>query len=123
MGEQLPIPGATAPGNAAKSPRTKPPKGELPGYRETIAAFNDAYTEAYGARPTWGMKQGAMLKRLLRQHGAEEVQRRIGVLFGRGLDWPQPPYTFGVLVSQFDRLVGAGPVRRGVKPSDVLGKP
>lgn len=116
-------PGVSKPGGAKRRAR---PEG-TPGFRETVATFTTAYARAYdGAKPTWGAKQGAMMKALLKQHGAEEVQRRIAVLFDRGLDWPRPPYTLAVLVAQFDRLVGTAPAanaRGGVRPSDVLGRP
>jgi hypothetical protein len=89
----------------------------------TVSAFHDAYVKAYSARPTWGAKQIGMVKRLVKQHGADEVQKRIALLFDAGLGkWPEPPYTVGVLVSQFDRLVVAVKSPQRVRPSDVLGK-
>lgn len=86
-----------------------------------IDAFDRAFTDAYGARPTWGAKQCAQLKRLLSAHGLDEVLRRMGLLFGGALSWPPAPYDLGVLVLQFDRLV-APTSGRGVRPSDVLGR-
>lgn len=127
--EQPSIPGIDTPGAPARGKvrRTRQKRaGEpeaAPGHKETVAAFNAAYVKAYGARPTWGPKQGAMMKRLLAQHGPEEVQRRIELLFGGAIDWPRPPYDLGVLVSQFDRLVAPTVAKPGrVRPSDVLGK-
>jgi hypothetical protein len=59
----------------------------------------------------------------VKEHGLDEVKRRIGILFERGLGrWPEPPYTIGVLSSQFDRLVATVTPRAGIRPSDVLGK-
>lgn len=111
--------GATA--HSRKRPKRAGAPGDTPGLKVTVSAFHDAYVKAYDARPTWGAKQIGMVKRLVKQHGADEVQRRIAVLFETGLGkWPEPPYTIAVLVSQFDRLVG---VKTGARrPSDVLGK-
>lgn len=82
-----------------------------------IAVFDAAYREAYGAGATWGAKQSAQLKRLIVAHGADEVTRRIGVLFSGMLDWPRPPYDLNALVSHFDRLVG---VSSRARPSEIL---
>ena len=97
--------------------------GDVTGVKEAIATFHDAFVKAYGAKPSWGVKRAAMMKRLVKEHGLDEVKRRIAVLFERGLGrWPEPPYTIGVLSSQFDRLVATVTPTRGVRPSDVLGK-
>lgn len=127
--EQPSIPGIDTPSDGARAtPARKRQKragatGDTPGLKVTVSAFHDAYVKAYDARPTWGAKQIGMIKRLVKQHGAEEVQRRIGALFSVGLGkWPEPPYTVGVLVSQFDRLVAVKSAPQHVRPSDVLGK-
>lgn len=127
--EQPSIPGIDTPSTGARPTpaRTRQKRAgkpeAVPGYKATVAAFDAAYVKAYGARPTWGLKQGGMMKRLLAQHGPEEVQRRIELLFGGAVDWPRPPYDLGVLVSQFDRLVAPTVAKPGrVRPSDVLGK-
>lgn len=91
---------------------------KVEGYSETIADFHERFVKAYGSKPTWGPGQGKQLKRLLVAHGAAEVQRRIRILFEQPPRWLQPPFSFGTLVSNFDRLamaVVAGPTqgRRG----------
>lgn len=78
------------------------------GYQPTVDAFHVRYSAAYGgAKPTWGAKQGAMLKRLLKAHGADEVQRRIAVLFDSPPTWLKGPYDIGTLAQHFDKLVAA----------------
>lgn len=135
MGNRSPVPeqpyipgiataadGAGDPAQSRKRQKRPGKPEETPGLKATIAAFDAAYRAAYSARPTWGGKQGAMMKRLVKAHGAEEVQRRIALLFEGVLTWPQPPYDLGVLVAQFDRLVASARSSARVRPSDVLGK-
>jgi len=88
--------------NDALSPE-KPAK--LEGYRETTDAFQNRYEAAYEAKPTWGAREGAQLKRLLAAHGATEVQSRIERLFSSPPRWIDPPFTFMTLVRHFDSLV------------------
>lgn len=84
-----------------------------PGYAATIAAFDAAYAAQTGSKPTWGAKQGAMVKRLIAAHGAAETQARIARLFAGAIAaWCHPPYDLGTLVQHFDKLadVTAPPV-------------
>jgi hypothetical protein len=74
------------------------------GYHETIAAFDTAYRQAYSQKPTWGGPEFANVKRLLAQHGADEVQRRIGILFSAPPAFLKPPHDFKTLVNHFDKL-------------------
>lgn len=115
VGEEVPTEGKKA--RAGRHTKTAGPTVKV-----VISAFHDAYVKAYDARPTWGAKPTAMLKRLVAQHGVDECLKRLRVLFERGLDWPKPPYTVNIFVANFDRLVGnVAPATRGVRPSDVLG--
>lgn len=91
-----------------------------PGHAETIALFDQRFTEAYGAKPSWGGKQGKLVSALLKRHGAEEVQARIARLFDGELDWPAPPYDLGTLVAHFDKLVGGGGPRRELTPNEIF---
>jgi hypothetical protein len=109
-GENVP----TLPGLGIDEPGVAIPIGEL---QHAIDRFDRYYRDAYGTRPTWGAKQGAMLKRLLSAHGLDEVLARMERLF-RGIDWPKPPYDLGVLVAQFDRLVGDIKPRK-LSPSEI----
>jgi len=124
--EQTSIPGIATTGDrrTRKTRQRRAGKPEAtPGLKLTIAAFDAAYRAAYNARPTWGAKQAAMVKRLVKAHGSDEVIVRIGRLFDGALSWPPAPYDVGVLVAQFDRLVaGAVKSTTRVRPSDVLGK-
>ena len=46
-----------------------------------VDAFDSAYAAAYESKPSWGPKQGAMVKALLKSQTAPEVIRRIGIMF------------------------------------------
>jgi hypothetical protein len=107
----------------AISPTTRRPG--VPGYTETIDVFHRRYLAAYGQPPTWRAAEGSNLKRLLAAHGAEEVQRRIAILFESPPRWLTPPFSFGTLVANFDRLVvanvqGPGGKRGGLTPGEIL---
>ena len=84
-----------------------------PDHAAFIAAFQAAYQEATGSKPTWGAKEGAMVKRLLKAHGREELERRMRVMF----DWPAgmfpvtTPPTLAMLAQHVDTFV-ALPARR-----------
>lgn len=124
--EQTSIPGIATPSGPTprrtRQKRAGKPEG-TPGLKEAIATFHDAYVQAYGSKPSWGVSRASMMKRLVKEHGLEEVKKRIDLLFTVGLGrWPDPPYTLGVLVSQFDRLVAVVKSSQRVRPSDVLGK-
>jgi hypothetical protein len=84
-------------------------------HAETVRAFNDRYVAAYGVGPTWGERQGKQVKRLLKAHGAAEVQRRIGILFDFPPDWLTPPFDVGTLEQHFDKL--AVPSRQPARAS------
>lgn len=128
--EQPSIPGIDTPSDGARPAPVKTRRkragapSDTPGFKTTVSAFHDAYVKAYASRPTWGGKQLGSLKRLVKQHGAEEVQKRIALLFERGIDFPRPPWDVAALVVAFDRLVAnASPQKpQRVRPSDVLGK-
>lgn len=89
---------------AAATPKAARDKAEVEGLRPTIAAFDAAYRAKTGVAPTWGAKQTAMLKPLVKAHGAAEVQRRIEILFTAPPRWLRGPHDLGTLVSQFDKL-------------------
>lgn len=78
-----------------------------PGYAETVELFYSRFQFAYGSKPSWGQKQGAQIKNLLKSHGATEVQRRIAILFDSPPSWLKPPFDLGTLVQHFDKLVVA----------------
>lgn len=70
-----------------------------------MAAFHDAYLAQNGVAPTWGAKQAGQIKRLVSAHGAEEVQRRIAILFGgQGPAFIAAPFDVGTLAQHFDKL-------------------
>ena len=97
----------------APPPPAKPSASTDPGYATTIATFDAAYVAQTGSKPTWGAKQGAMVKRLIAAQGAAETQARIRRLFAGAIAaWCHPPYDLGTLVQHFDKLanVAAAPV-------------
>lgn len=90
---------ATPPARSKRA-RSKPP----PGYREFVSHFDGLYSTAYGSKPTWGAKQGAMVKRLLKDHGLDECRRRCSIMFEQPPDWLSPPFDLGTLVQHFDKF-------------------
>ncbi len=84
----------------------KAAKPAVPGLAETRDAFDAAYREQNaGAKPTWGARQIAQLKKLISAHTAPEVQRRIAVLFSPGAPaFIRPPFDIGTLEFHFDKL-------------------
>jgi hypothetical protein len=83
----------------------------------TVDEFDRRYQAKYQAKPTWGPKQGAQISRLLKNHPASEVIRRIAILF----DSP-PPFLahsapdVGTLEQHFDKLAAPtrlAPAQRG----------
>ncbi len=85
-------------------------------HARVIAEFDRRYRERFPGKPTWGAKQGAQVNRLLKAHGADEVMRRIAVLF----DSPpaflaRSPPDIGTLEQHFDKLVEATRVAPGAR--------
>lgn len=84
-----------------------PKSGDHP---RVVKAFTDAY-QAHndGAKPTWNKVSGAIVKSLLASHPAEEIIRRIGVLFSQ--DCPDFVARGGrdlkTLSAHFDKLAAA----------------
>lgn len=90
--------------------RNRAPKAA--GYAETVDVFDRLYREHHAdAKPTWGGKQGKLLSGLLKAHGADEVQRRIRVLFTAAPDWIESR-DVGTLVQHFDKLASKQGQRR-----------
>lgn len=111
--EIAPAAPSSEPDKPAKAKRKAEAKPTPPGYAATIATFHAAYEAQTGSKPTWGAKQGAMVKRLLESHGADETQARIARLFAGAIAaWCAAPYDIGTLVQHFDKLadVTAPPV-------------
>lgn len=87
-------------------------------HRAVTDAFQAAYIAQTGGKPTWGVRQGAQVKSLLKAHGRVAVLDRIGRLFDGTIDWLKPPFDLGTLVQHFDKLAPvanaprAGPAQR-----------
>jgi hypothetical protein len=87
------------------------------GYSDVVARFDLLYKQrSGGASPSWGEKQGGMIKGLLGKHPAAEIIRRIEILF-----WHPPQFLSGsipdiaTLVQHFDKLA-APSQQAGQKP-------
>jgi len=77
--------------------------------RFVIGAFIDGFARAnHGARPTIDGKAVGLMKQLVDRHGAEEVARRIGIMFDDPPPWPPPPYDVDTLRFRFDRFATPG---------------
>lgn len=102
-------------------PRARKRAQPTPGMQAAIAAFDGAYRERTGGPPHWSARTVAMLKPLVRSHGADEVCRRIAILFSdppRFLASSTPDV--GTLVQHFDKLAGPARPRAVASPGDEL---
>ena len=91
------------------------PAAKRNGHQPAVDEFDRRYRAAYeGAKPTWGAKPIAQLKRLVAAHGVTEVVRRIGILFEHPPAFLQPPFDVGTLVQHFDKLAVAPAPRRAI---------
>lgn len=95
----------------------RPTTAAHPDHAAFVEAFQQAYCFMSTSKPTWGAKEGAMVKRLLKAHGLEELKRRMGIMF----DWPQGQYpvttapTMSMLAQHIDTFV-APPAQKPVQP-------
>ncbi len=60
-----------------------------------------------GARPLWRGKEGAIVKRLLKTHDADEIIRRARIMFYEKRRFPAPPYDIGTLSAHFDKFAAS----------------
>jgi hypothetical protein len=103
----------------APRPAVEPEPRQQSDHQRVVSEFNTLYTERYGSAPTWDAARGAMVKRLLRSHAADEVIRRARIML------TQPPEFLGrspcdlpTLVQHFDKLsqpTRAGPQRSAAR--------
>lgn len=86
-------------------------RAEPAAHRPVVDAFHGYYLATHeNAKPTWGAKQVAQIKRLVKAHGVAEVLRRIGVLGLSPPSWPAAPWDLATFVQHFDKLTGVVPV-------------
>lgn len=98
---------------APSAPRPQSDHGSV------VAEFDQRYRDRYRSKPTWGDKQGKLVKQLLAKHSAGEIIRRIGILF------TSPP-TFldgaaidiGTLAQHFDKLAAPAQQRLPMRVRD-----
>lgn len=114
--------GERDPARSPPAPRgRKPPSGD---HQRVIAAFEARYTERNGRGASWGATQGNMIKQLLAKHPADEIIRRIGILFD------SPPLflancspDLGTLVQHFDKLVAPASFANGTRAGPATREP
>ncbi len=104
------------------------PATELPAHKPVVEAFHAYYQATHdGSKPTWGAKQVAQIKRLVKAHGADEVIRRIGLLGQSPPNWPAAPWDLATFVQHFDKLgvvqARSGQVRSFFDVIDALPEP
>ena len=81
---------------------------EAPPTRRITDAFQDQFLKACGHKPTWGAKEGQMIKRMLANHDVVEVIEAIGKYFA--MDWwfaKNGERQFGAFAQHFDEIVSS----------------
>lgn len=101
---------------ARSAPPPRPRREPTGDHARTIAAFDQRFRERFSQPPTWGAKQAGQVKALLAKHSADEVIRRIGILF----DSPpafllNSPPDIATLVQHFDKLVAPANLANGTR--------
>lgn len=75
-----------------------------PDHKAFVQFFDELYAKHHGgAKPTWGGKAGALVKRLLTAHGIDECKRRAEILFTAAPNWITGR-DLQTLSAQFDKL-------------------
>jgi hypothetical protein len=84
-------------------------------HQRAVAAFNAYYQRAHGgAKPTWGAKTGKLMSTLVKAHGVDEIERRIGILEANPPSFPKPPWDMPTLAQHFDKVASAATSNRSV---------
>jgi hypothetical protein len=76
-------------------------------HHAAIAAFDAYYQRTLGARPTWNGKTAALMAGLVKQHGGDEVIRRIALLEASPPSWPPSPWDMPTFSQHFDKVAAA----------------
>jgi len=87
---------------------TKKPEPEVPDTRQITDAFQEHFFEACGAKPTWGAKEGLMIRRLLASHNVGEILVAVRKYFE--MDWwfaKNGERQFGAFVTHFDEILSS----------------
>lgn len=97
----------------------KPPGSEvatLSPHKFVVGEFHRMYVDCYETKPSWSGREGMLIKRMLAMHSAEEIVRRMKIMFYEKRRFPQGPYTLSMLSVHFDAFViskqPGGPVDR-----------
>lgn len=111
--------GASSSSRPRKAKKKPPPPD---GYQEFIDSFTAAFELANNCRPTWGARQGAQVKNLLKAHGLDECLRRMDVMFTSPPPW-MATRDLGTLQAHFDKLAQPHRERktsRGLSPAEII---
>jgi hypothetical protein len=92
--------GAIANARGARVPREQ--------IRRVTDAFQSRWEATYRTKPRWAGREFRNIKALIRSHGANEVVRRVHVMFDDPPPWMTPPLTLNTFVAQFDAFVMRG---------------
>lgn len=93
-------------------------KGDSAGadHSRVIAVIDRLYLQANKTRATWGSHQRKLIKTLIQAHGADEVIRRVELLYSGRLRWPPAPWDVATIAAHFDKLVEANSAPAGRAP-------
>lgn len=95
---------ASQAGQGPRSPKRNEPKPNTD-HQTFITAFTELFKVANdGNSPSWGGKQGAIVKRMLKDHGLEACLTRAKNMFVAPPGWPPPPHDLATLSLHFDKF-------------------
>ena len=82
-------------------------------YKPATDAFQARFEAAYHVKPKWGGREINHIKALIRSHGANEVIRRINVMFDNPPKWMTSALDMATFVHHFDKFAAVIDSSRG----------
>lgn len=80
-----------------------------PGHSDFIDHFHRLFQAANGgAAPSWGSRNGKIVKDLLAEHGFDECRKRATNMFEAPPPFPPPPYDLASFKLHFDKFASPG---------------
>ncbi len=116
-GAQASAPGGVVAGGDGTELTLEPlPSAPRPEFTQFVATF-DALFRAHrgGAKPAWGEKQGAQVKRLLKAHGLAECESRARRMFEMAPRWPAENPDLMTLAGHWDKFAPPPEAKRDVR--------
>lgn len=87
------------------SPSARAPREPSGPHQLSIAAFTGYYGRTHGgAKPTWEGKNSALMARLVKAHGLDEIKRRLEILEHAPPKFPAPPWDMPTFSQHFDNI-------------------